>query len=178
MLHDDGFAAHGLKRLAQADDTGFGALGDADVDEDYMVGPMIDQSVEACNQFRVAAPAQAALEHGELHPLAVALHLPEHAAPPFGVGDVVDDDVEMLHGALLVMVKSDGPTLDPVPLPAPHVQMAPSASSGGRASMLGPAPQPAPHGGPTVAPRRPAPATTARRHRSRPRMAGPRFTSR
>ena len=62
-----------------------------------MVLPMIDQIVEACNQFGVASPAQPALEHGELHPLAVSLHLPEDAAPSFGVGDVVDDDVEVLH---------------------------------------------------------------------------------
>lgn len=120
MLHDDGFPPHGLKRLAQADDAWFSAFGDADVDEDDMVVPMIDQSVQACNQFRVATPAQPALEYGKLHPLAVALHLLEHATPPFGVGDVVDDDVEMLHGAPLMMVKSDGPAIGPAPQPAPH----------------------------------------------------------
>lgn len=60
----------------------------------------IDQIVDARNQLRVPAAAEATLEHRELHPLAVALHQLEHAPPPLGVGDVVDDDVEMLHGLI------------------------------------------------------------------------------
>ena len=96
--HDHGFPAHGLERLPQADDAGVDAVGDADIDQDDVVGVMIDQIVDARNQLGVPAAAQPALEDRELHPFAVAVHQPEHAAPPLGVGDVVDDDVEVLHG--------------------------------------------------------------------------------
>ena len=98
--HDNGFSPHGLKRFPQADDAGFDAVGDADVDHHDMVCAMIDQIVDARNQRGVSAPAQAALEDGELNPFSVALHQLEHTPPPFGVGDVVDDDVEMFHGLI------------------------------------------------------------------------------
>ena len=98
--HDDRFAAHGLERFPQADDARFYAVGDANIDQDDMVSVMIDQIVDARNQLGMPAPAQATLEDGELYPFAVALHQPEHAAPALGIGDVVDDDVEMLHGII------------------------------------------------------------------------------
>ena len=59
---------------------------------------MIDHPVEPRNQIGLPAAAQAALKDGELDPLTVSLHQLEHPPPPLGVADVVDDDVEMLHG--------------------------------------------------------------------------------
>ena len=94
--HDDGFPAHGLELLAEADDARGHAVGGADVDEHDVVLGMIDHSVEARNQIGVAAAAETALEDGELDPFAVSLHQLEDAAPPSGVADVVDDDVEVL----------------------------------------------------------------------------------
>ena len=92
-----GLSAQGLELLAETDDARLDAVRDADVDQHDMILRMIDHPVEARNQVRVSAAAQAALEDRKLHPLAVSLHQLEDAAPPLGVADVVDDDVEVLH---------------------------------------------------------------------------------
>src|SRR5262249_4720219 len=50
-------------------------------------------------ELDAAPPAEAALEHRELHPFAVTVHQAENAAPAALVRDVVGDDVEVLVGA-------------------------------------------------------------------------------
>ena len=62
-----------------------------------MVLRMIDHAVESCNQIGVPATAKPTLEDRELHPCTVSLHRLEHLPPSFRVGDVVDNDVEVLH---------------------------------------------------------------------------------
>ena len=96
--HDDRLAAHGLELLAEAHDARLDSVSDADVHQHDVILGMIDHRVEARNQIGVPAAAQAALEDRELDPLAVPLHQLEHPPPPLGVADVVDDDVEVLHG--------------------------------------------------------------------------------
>ena len=95
---DDRLPAHGLELLPETHDARFDAVGDADVDQHDVILCMIDHPVEPRNQIGVPAAAEAALEDGELDPLAVALHQLEHPSPPLGGTDVVDDDVEVLHG--------------------------------------------------------------------------------
>ena len=95
--YDDRFSPHGLEPLSEADDTRIDPVGNADVDEHDMILGVIDHPVESCNQIGVATAAQTALEDRKLYPFSESLHQLEHAAPTLRVGDVVDDDVEVLH---------------------------------------------------------------------------------
>ena len=73
--------------------------GRPEIEDHHVVLGMVDDLAERQFELDAPAPAEAALEHRQLHPLAIPIHQPEHTAPAARIADVVGDDVEVLVGA-------------------------------------------------------------------------------
>lgn len=93
--HDGGFAIDRPELLAQAYHAWVDRIGRPEIKEDDVVLLVVNQFVQGGDEVSMPPPAEPALEHRELQPFPVAVHLFEDRAPALRITDVVRDDIKM-----------------------------------------------------------------------------------
>src|SRR5579875_1785812 len=96
ILYNRGPALDFRERLTDALHGELDFIRRPDIDEQDMILAILHQLAQPRFELCAPPPREAALEHGKLEPLAIAVHCLEHAPPPLLVGDVVGDDKQAL----------------------------------------------------------------------------------
>ncbi len=99
-LNNDARRVHHRVGLSKGcDDTIAAGAGRSKIDKQHLILVVIDDLRQFRLQFHQIAPRQMTFEYGQLKMIAPAAHVFENIPEPFGIANVVTNDICTAHGA-------------------------------------------------------------------------------